>query len=301
MPSFQPYVQRAGNGPTTITTPPSSLSGGLGESAGNGLSAGVSRDVKMRRYQRWFFYVVIVGLFLGALGLILKVYSDNNYLTTNVETLSTQIKQRDKNLEEVRAELATRNQSAETASTNLEQMKLQLEKNMKDLEEAISKSKAIEANLATTTDAIAKDQLTIERAKANTLNLILSLGVELSNKDISRIKIADVAVAGLDTDKDGLPDEMEMAIGADSLKTDTDNDNYSDREEAVGGFNPLGKGLWPLDSKFSATYKGRIVLNKQDNIFYAWYVSQDGQRYYMGNSLDSFEALRQNDFWTKQK
>lgn len=300
MPSFQPYVQRAGEGPTTISTP-SGLSGGLSDRLGGDAKPEVSRDVKMRRYQRWFFYVVIVGLFLGALGLILKVYSDNNNLSTSVASLSVQVKQRDKNLEEVRAELAARNQAAEITSTNLEQMKQQLEQNMKDLEEAVSKSRATESSLATTSEAIAQDQLILERAKANTLNLVLSLGAELSGKDITRIKIADVAVAGMDTDKDGLPDEMEQGLGADPLKADTDGDNYSDREEAVGGFNPTGKGLWPLDNKFAANYKGRIVLNKQGEVFYAWYVAQDGQRYYMGNSSDMFEALRQNDFWTKQK
>jgi hypothetical protein len=299
MPSFQPYVQRAGDGPTTINTP-AGLPGGLGERL-EGDKPEVSRDVKMRRYQRWFFYVVIVGLFLGALGLILKVYSDNTGLTTSVESLSTQVKQRDKNLEEVRAELAARNQAAETANTNLEQMKKQLEQNMKDLEEAVNKSRATESSLATTTDAIAQDQLTLERAKANTLNLILNLGAQLSNKDISRIKMADISVAGADTDKDGLPDDLEAAIGTDPLKADTDGDNYSDREEAVGGFNPLGKGLWPIDNKFAANYKGRVILNKQGEVWYAWYVSQDSQRYYMGNSADKFEALRQNDFWTKQK
>lgn len=300
MPSFQPYVQRAGEGPTTISTPPN-LPRGLNDRLDGGAKPEVSRDVKMRRYQRWFFYVVIIGLFLGALSLILKVYSDNNSLTASVENLSVQVKQRDKNLEEVRAELAARNQAAETANTNLEQMKKQLEQNMKDLEEAVSKSRETESSLATTTDAIAQDQLTLERAKANTLNLILNLGVELSNKDISRIKIADIDVAGLDTDKDGLPDDMERALGTDPLKADSDSDNYSDREEAVGGFNPIGQGLWPIDNKFANPYKGRVILNKQGEVFYAWYVAQDGQRYYMGNSADKFEALRQNDFWTKQK
>jgi len=297
MPSFQPFVQRAGDGPTTISTPPTMPSG-----INDRLSKPeVSRDVKMRRYQRWFFYVVIVGLFLAALGLILKVYADNNSLVTSVETLSTQVKQRDQNLEQIRAELAARNQATESASTNLEQMKAQLAQNMKDLENAVSKSKAVEDSLATTTSARAVDQLTLERAKANTLNLILSLGTELSNKDMTRIKIADIAVAGMDTDKDGLPDDMEASLGTDPLKSDTDGDNYSDREEAVGGFNPLGKGLWPIDSKFSANYKGRVILNKQGDIFYAWYVAQDGLRYYMGSSGDKFEALRQNDYWTKQK
>lgn len=297
MPSFQPFVQRAGDGPTTISAPPTMPSG-----ISDRLSKPeVSRDVKMRRYQRWFFYVVIVGLFLAALGLILKVYADNNGLVANVETLSSQVKQRDQNLEQVRAELAARNVATESASTNLEQMKTQLAQNMKDLEDAVTKSKTVEASLATTTSAMAEDQLTLERAKANTLNLILSLGTELSNKDMTRIKIADITVAGMDTDKDGLPDDMEMSIGTDPLKADTDGDNYSDREEAVGGFNPIGKGLWPIDSKFSANYKGRVILNKQGEVFYAWYVAQDGQRYYMGNSGDKFEALRQNDFWTKQK
>ena len=294
MPSFQPYIQRASDKPTTVTMP-DALAGVLKEK----LSQPVSKDVKMRRQQRWVFYAVFVLIFLAGLILVLKVYSDNTQLVANVENLNTTLSQRNRDLDQLRQDLAQSNQSAEANATSLEQVKQQLATNLNDLQAAVAKNKEYEAQLSNQGSQAGEAQLTLERAKANTLNLILTLGLELSAKDINRLPVANIAVAGMDTDKDGLPDDMETALGTDPLKADTDNDGYNDREEVIGGFNPLGQGLLPIDVKFAEKYKGKIVLNRRGQVFYAWYVAQDAKRYYLGSSNNKFEALRQNDYWTK--
>ncbi len=46
-------------------------------------------------------------------------------------------------------------------------------------------------------------------------------------------------VDNIDSDNDGLPDELEAKYGTDPLKYDTDGDSYSDIEEINHGYDPL--------------------------------------------------------------
>lgn len=50
------------------------------------------------------------------------------------------------------------------------------------------------------------------------------------------------AVLFLDSDEDGLPDDVERRIGTDPLNKDTDGDGHDDGTELRGGYNPRGKG-----------------------------------------------------------
>ncbi len=297
MPSFAPYIQRAGDQPTTITTPNMVSGGNVKER----LTQPVNKDVQMRRQQRWVFYAIFVVVFLAGLILVLKIYADNTKLVANVENLNSTLSQRNRDIEQMRQDLANRNQAAEASSTSLEQTKQELAKNVTDLQAAVAKNKDFETQLSQQTEASDKDKLTLERAKANTLNLILTLGIELSNGDMNKIPVADVTIAGVDTDKDGLSDDLEAALGTDPLKADTDGDGYNDKEEVLGGFNPLGQGMMPIDKKFADKYKGKIVLNRRANTFFAWYIAQDAKRYYLGSSDNKFEALRENDYWSTPK
>lgn len=304
MPQFQPYIQRANSQATTITAP-DSLQQAMAKTNPSDFQAmsqpTVSKDVKMRRQQRWVFYVIFVLFFLAALLVVLKVYADNTKLTANVENLNSALSQRTRDLEQVRQELAQRNQAAENQSGSLEQLKQELANNLNQLQAAVAKNREYESELSQK-DSSGQDQaLSLERAKANTANLILNLGVELSSEEINKIPVANITVAGLDTDKDGLSDDFEAALGTDYLKADSDGDGYSDAEEIFGGFNPLGAGLLPLDPKLADRHKGKIVLHRRGEVFYGWYIGNDGQRYYLGNSGNKFEALRQNDYWTRER
>lgn len=56
----------------------------------------------------------------------------------------------------------------------------------------------------------------------------------------------------IDSDQDGLPDDLEKRYGVDPTNQDTDGDSYTDGSEVAGNFNPLGLGkmevqLAPID------------------------------------------------------
>lgn len=42
-----------------------------------------------------------------------------------------------------------------------------------------------------------------------------------------------------DSDRDGLPDSLEISLGTDPLNPDSDGDGYKDGEEVQNGYNPL--------------------------------------------------------------
>ncbi len=50
------------------------------------------------------------------------------------------------------------------------------------------------------------------------------------------------AVLMIDSDGDGLPDDVEKRLGTDPTKADTDGDGYTDAVEIKNGYNPLGPG-----------------------------------------------------------
>lgn len=53
-------------------------------------------------------------------------------------------------------------------------------------------------------------------------------------------KVIDPIDKKLDSDKDGIPDKLEIEqYGTDPNKSDTDNDGYSDKTEIDGGYDPL--------------------------------------------------------------
>ncbi len=49
-------------------------------------------------------------------------------------------------------------------------------------------------------------------------------------------------MSNTDTDKDGIPDDIEEVLGTDPKKADTDGDGHNDKDELDNGYNPLGPG-----------------------------------------------------------
>jgi len=72
------------------------------------------------------------------------------------------------------------------------------------------------------------------------------------------IQTAPVALV-IDSDKDGLSDDMEKRIGTDPKNFDSDNDGFSDGEEVKNGYNPIGAGK--LGEKL-APIEEAIIQNK---------------------------------------
>ena len=60
------------------------------------------------------------------------------------------------------------------------------------------------------------------------------------------IQAAPIALM-IDSDEDGLPDDMEKRFGTNPFEADTDEDGYNDGEEIKNGHNPLGEGKFETE------------------------------------------------------
>lgn len=63
----------------------------------------------------------------------------------------------------------------------------------------------------------------------------------LIDKEEGMIQSAPIAIA-IDTDGDGMPDDIEKRLGTAPDKADSDGDGYKDAEEILAGYDPLGPG-----------------------------------------------------------
>lgn len=78
------------------------------------------------------------------------------------------------------------------------------------------------------------------------------------NEEDNLIQTAPIILV-IDSDLDGLPDDLEKRLGTDPTKADTDGDGYTDGEEVKNGRNPLGGG--ELKNKISPIDEA-ILQNK---------------------------------------
>ncbi|HCC49670.1 MAG: hypothetical protein A2445_03545 [Candidatus Jacksonbacteria bacterium RIFOXYC2_FULL_44_29] len=128
-------------------------------------------------------------------------------------------------------------------------------------------------------------------------------GIGISNANLNRIAVSVDNLSGPDTDKDGLPDLLEGAIGTDSKKSDTDGDYIDDKTEIKSGLNPSGAAKSSVVANYSSKHLGKIFL-QIETAGEAWYVNpQDGKRYFLGRPVDAFKlmsklglGISENDF-----
>ncbi len=243
----------------------------------------LATEVKKRHWQRWVFYILIIVIFLGAVGLIVKIYNDNTNLLLAVTDTKEQLTKAQENTVQKEAEI-------ETLKKAQEELNLQTEQYKKDIEGS-----------ATATKDLEQCKIELTAADANIYNLILELGTGIASKDIIRIGIADANLnTGPDTDTDGLSDEVEASFGTKIDNADTDGDTFKDKDEVLGGFDPLvANARMPIDQTYADAQKGRIVIQIEGNKD-AWYVNPaDGKRYFLGKPADGYKAMRSIEFWTK--
>ncbi|MFH1112157.1 MAG: right-handed parallel beta-helix repeat-containing protein [Patescibacteria group bacterium] len=120
-----------------------------------------------------------------------------------------------------------------------------------------------------------------------------SQGIGITNIDLSKIPpYIENTASGVDTDKDGLSDALETALGTKVNQLDTDGDGYDDKTELSNGYNPNGAGKLLIDKNFVSKQRGKIFLQVQSR-GEAWYVNpMDGQRYFLGRAEDAFAVMR---------
>lgn len=247
----------------------------------------VHKEIKKRHWQRWVFYFLISVIVVGSIGLMVKMSADNDKLLLAINQTQQDLSKRTE-------ELQQKDEAIKAADASLQQIQNELNQKAEEYKQEIERQSGAVTDLEQ-----CKIQLT--SADANIYNLILTLGTGITRADLARIPVADANIAtGVDTDGDGLSDEVEAALGTDREKSDTDGDTYTDRNEILTGFDPLApnKNL-PIDIDYSNKQKGRILIAVEGNKE-AWYVNPgDGKRYFLGHPGDAYKAMRSVEFWTK--
>lgn len=79
------------------------------------------------------------------------------------------------------------------------------------------------------------------RGKDTGVKIIATSEYLILNEDEKLIQTSPIALM-IDSDQDGLPDEIEKRIGTDPFNADSDNDGFNDGQELKNNFNPLGEG-----------------------------------------------------------
>jgi len=257
------------------------------------------QEIKIRRYQRWAFYILMSLLFIGMTVVMIRIYGSNTKLVNDMVQAQTalddskkKLAAKDNEIGEVRNNLSTVNKNFEASNGKATEAEKNLKKKEDELKNMLQDRTMIDSRYK-------QCSLDLDLSDSNIYSLIIRLGKAMSNKDLAKIQIADDNLAGNDADSDGLSDIIEIAIGADKNKADTDGDGYGDKNELLQGFDPLKKGSrLPVNTAFSNYYKGSILLQVESR-GEAWYVAGDGKRYFLGIPGDAFKVMRNVEYWTK--
>jgi hypothetical protein len=123
--------------------------------------------------------------------------------------------------------------------------------------------------------------------------MLRAFGLGISNTDIAKIPVGfEPRFTELDSDADGLSDQLEDALGTKKDNPDTDGDTFKDGEEVRNGYSPLGPQKLTFDAKFANGLKGKILLQTQAH-GEAWYIRpSDGKRYYMSGGDAAYQIMR---------
>jgi len=253
----------------------------------------LTKEISFRRYQRWFFYALFVLIFLGMILAIVKIYNANTKLLLSVSSVQKELTQAQETIKVSQDDLAKKDELLKQVQDDLAVKDQALAAKTDEFKTVLDEKTAVE-------EKAAKTQTDLNLAEANVYNLIIKLGVGITNENLKKIPVADANLTGDDKDADGLSDLLEAAIGTDISKADTDGDGYSDRDEILGGFNPFGSGNLGIDNNFANKQKGKILLQVEGN-GEAWYVNPgDGKRYFLGRPADAFRVMRDIEYWTEK-
>ncbi|MFA4833839.1 MAG: hypothetical protein WC619_03255 [Patescibacteria group bacterium] len=253
----------------------------------------LGKEISLRRYQRWFFYGVLILIILGMILVIVKIYNANTKLLLSVNSVQKELEEAKGTLGTTQADLAQKEELLKQVQADLLEKSQAVDAKTTEFKTVLDEKTAVE-------EKYSQSQLDLNSAEANIYNLIIRLGVGISNENLKKIPVADANLEGDDTDADGLSDMAEEALGTDAAKADTDGDGFNDKQEILGGFNPLGAGNLGVDINFANKQKGKILLQVEGH-GEAWFVNTgDGKRYFLGKPADAFRIMRSVEYWTKK-
>lgn len=253
----------------------------------------IGQEISVRRWQRWIFYIIFIVLFLSSVAFAVYVYNQNTALLTASIDLKNSLSQTQSNLASAQADLSGKNTQLQQVQGQVTQLQSDIAAKQSLLDQKLAEVQAISQQKESLTKQYNQFNSVLSAVNANTFNTIIQMGVGVSFKDLARIPAADYNLGtGTDSDGDSLSDLSEAAFGTDPLKTDTDGDSYNDKQEIISGYDPLSKtNKYPIDLKFAASQKGRILLSVQGQNE-AWYVNpKDSKRYFLGRPADAVKAL----------
>jgi len=115
----------------------------------------------------------------------------------------------------------------------------------------------------------------------------------IRQKDLDKFALGWKNIIPLkDADGDGLANNFEQAIGTNPADKDTDKDKYSDKEEVLKGYDPVGNGRAKFTFSFSNKNKGRLFINV-DNKGSIWYINPaDAKKYFFGNPAEAWTMIK---------
>ncbi|MFA5125107.1 MAG: hypothetical protein WC473_04800 [Patescibacteria group bacterium] len=211
----------------------------------------VGKEIRFRRWQRWFFYGVIIVLFIAETAYAAKIYTDNAALLSASVQLQSSLRQSQTELETVNQTLASKDAQLTKSLTDLAKM----QEDVNASQSAIALQTQKVQDLIQQKDEAVRIYNTFKSALANidpdAFYTILNRGVAISAKDLVRIPLGQAGTSGEDV----------------SIKQ-------------------------PVDLKFAANFKGKILLLDGGKTG-AWYVSPvDGKRYFLGRAAIDLQALK---------
>ncbi len=241
-------------------------------------TARTHHEIKKRRWQRWFFYVVLIVVFGAMVAYMAMIYQENaNYIESITATENI--------LRETQGNLSSATQNIASKDSEISQLRQATVENQKALDLKMQELKTVMDQQSTLLKDF--DQYKNLGTTALTLtNTLTKVSTNISAVDLGKIPLADYNLdKGEDTDTDGLSDEVEDALGTDKTKADTDGDKFNDKQEILSGYDPIviDKKL-PLDNKFAQANKGKVFKDAKG---YLWYVSMDAKKYFLGKNLEA--------------